>query len=680
MRFLRAISFSVLIFRPHFVTAIWPFSPKRFTTNSLIGTGSLGLADNDRVVAFGDLNGDQFMDILMLTQDQRTLTPYLWNHDAFVFEPSSSFRHPYQVLNVVPGDFNNDGRLDLLVMSEGQKQDEIVLMVYFSDLNGGFLEPPVQVPTSTALQPIVVDSDGDMKIDLLGVTSSDGADISSSLRLWKNVWNETSRSPTLFTLADSMLNPGNGTVCKLSQPHSNAFLDFDGDCLADIFLTCDSINGEAQQFQIWINANEDEGFYLGHAGQLLIGSGQITFADMDRDGTIDMIFPTCTSVDSSTGVGKGCMINIAYNKQLPLCTTATDSEARRNCRSPENLCTRDPNFQFDLTDSPNNDAFVRIDLTSIFPSSPYLLMTDTTHIPPLPLSIRVGDLSLDGFPDLIPIVASAPHGGILGVGASVDRTPRLLTSVPCARGLPGCGPNGQGRRGFKLTNSGAEALQHIVDARGVTVLDLDEDGTLDILVQRTGEQGDGSNTFIHNNFFYDAFFLKAMVLNRPCEGGWCTLENGSRLMAFGVSYPGASYKYTVQDTSGLRSAAQVAQLPQTSYHSLHTPYSFFGLGRTNNYIENLFVGSTKKYDTFIIMEGVIPNSKVVIIPSPQGQKLGWKKELFLRPGAWIPWVTLTVVLSTVIFAIVVFVLHLNEKREDELERRRVSHHINFDAL
>jgi len=176
------------------------------------------------------------------------------------------------------------------------------------------------------------------------------------------------------------------------------------------------------------------------------------------------------------------------------------------------------------------------------------------------------------------------------------------------------------------------------------------------------------------------FFLKAMVLNRPCDGGWCRLENGTKYQAFGVSYPGASYKYTVQDTSGKRSAAQVPQLPQTSYHSLNTPYAFFGLGRTNNYIENLFVGSTKKTDTYINMEGVIPNSKLVIIPSPAGQRAGWKRELFLRPGAWIPWVTLTVILSTALLAIIVFVLHLNEKRADEMERRRASHHINFDAL
>ena len=112
----------------------------------------------------------------------------------------------------------------------------------------------------------------------------------------------------------------------------------------------------------------------------------------------------------------------------------------------------------------------------------------------------------------------------------------------------------------------------------------------------------------------------------------------------------------------------VAQLPQTAYQSLLTPYAYFGLGRTNNYIENLFVGSTLKTqssspsDHYIDMEGVIPNSKVVIYPPTGANGDGsWRRELYLRPGAWIPWVTLTVVATTVVLAIIVFVLHLNEK-------------------
>jgi hypothetical protein len=63
---------------------------------------------------------------------------------------------------------------------------------------------------------------------------------------------------------------------------------------------------------------------------------------------------------------------------------------------------------------------------------------------------------------------------------------------------------------------------------------------------------------------------------------------------------------------------------------------------------------------YINMEGVIPNSKVVILP-PSRPGDAWKRELFLRPGEWIPWVTLTVVAGTAVLAVIVLVLHLNEK-------------------
>ena len=64
------------------------------------------------------------------------------------------------------------------------------------------------------------------------------------------------------------------------------------------------------------------------------------------------------------------------------------------------------------------------------------------------------------------------------------------------------------------------------------------------------------------------------------------------------------------------------------------------------------------------MEGVIPNSKVVIIPPINSRMEGeaaWKRELYLRPGEWIPWVTVVVVASMAVLGVIVFVLHLNEK-------------------
>jgi integrin alpha FG-GAP repeat containing protein 1 len=62
-----------------------------------------------------------------------------------------------------------------------------------------------------------------------------------------------------------------------------------------------------------------------------------------------MVFPVCDSVDAN-GVGHGCKIHIAYNKQIPFCSSSLSEEQRKNCRKPEALCRADPNFDFDLSE------------------------------------------------------------------------------------------------------------------------------------------------------------------------------------------------------------------------------------------------------------------------------------------------------------------------------------------
>ncbi|KAJ3570120.1 hypothetical protein NP233_g4613 [Leucocoprinus birnbaumii] len=618
--------------------AIWPFPKKRFSGSSLVDAGTLGLTGNKRVVAFGDFSGDQFLDFLSLDSDQRTFTVHYWDHEHFAFQEGQYFTHPTKVVNVVPGDFTHTGKLDLLVMSQGGNKDQLDMYVYPSIPNNGFdTAHPVKIQSSTAAQPIPLDVDGDMKIDLLGLTSSG----QSQIQVWQNVWNSSMPGSPLFELQDSHFQ---GSQCRIANPHSNAVVDLNGDCLADVFLVCDEGNGE-KSYQIWLN-KKSQGFLMAARGSFPSGTQSVSFGDIDRDGTMDMVFTSCRSVDSK-GVGSDCYINIAYNQQLPLCASTTDSAVRDGTR---------------------------------FRPLPYLLplpkrvasrhryLLRSTH-PPLSSTRRCQPH--DGFPDFLTIIASGN-----------DRSPYLVYSVPCGSGVAGCRSDGNGRRGWKVAEAGTVPLANVKDARGVTFLDMDEDGSLDIMIQRTGSQGGSQVSFVQNNFYYDAFFLKAIVLNGACNNGWCYSANGSeKYLPFGVSYSGASFKYTVFDPAGHRSAAQVGQLSQTSYHALQTPYSFFGLGRTNNYIENLFVGTTiHAPEHYLNMEGVIPNSRVVIFPPPPNSSDGWKRQLFLRPGNWIPWVTVTCVAGMVVLAIIIFVLHLNEKREDELERRRASHHINFDAL
>lgn len=142
----------------------------------------------------------------------------------------------------------------------------------------------------------------------------------------------------------------------------------------DVFLVCDDGRG-GKFYQIWVNRKE-AGFYLSQTGTLPAGTQSISFADINRDGTIDLIFPTCERV-TGAGVGVLCEINVAYNQQLPLCTLATESGMRkgvRYCRRPEDLCTADMGFKFNLTNSLDNPVRTPILLSDVYRLTLFLIL------------------------------------------------------------------------------------------------------------------------------------------------------------------------------------------------------------------------------------------------------------------------------------------------------------------
>jgi integrin alpha FG-GAP repeat containing protein 1 len=58
--------------------------------------------------------------------------------DAFTFVKADSFKHPRRVHNVIPGDFTQDGKLDLLVVADGTGSDSLSMAVYAGKPEGGF--------------------------------------------------------------------------------------------------------------------------------------------------------------------------------------------------------------------------------------------------------------------------------------------------------------------------------------------------------------------------------------------------------------------------------------------------------------------------------------------------------------------------------------------------------------
>lgn len=219
---------------------------------------------------------------------------------------------------------------------------------------------------------------------------------------------------------------------------------------------------------------------------------------IDRDGTMDIIFPTCSRHSSSTGLGHDCSINIAFNQQVPTCSSEASksgSDGKLSCRGHGDMCRSDTDYAFDfassevgsvlmllLRESTDIQSLLSIPLSSILPTSgdPQLLL----HVPGepnIPLPLRPGDFNVDGYPDLLlTIHNSTAAPGV--ITRKAGHQVRVLENVPCGNSVAGCEGRKSGR-GFKVGGgSGWEVLDDIWDASGASWLVVDDDVRLTVSV------------------------------------------------------------------------------------------------------------------------------------------------------------------------------------------------------
>lgn len=338
---------------PRSTVAIWPFPEKRFRYQGLIDAGTLGLNDvGSGIVAWGDWDGDQYLDAFVLSDDRKTLQLRRWDHAGFKFSTNPVFAlSPASgdpIVNVVPADIDRDGHLDVLLMTRGRNSnDKLGMEVWLGrGRSGGGIDPvPRSVPPSALAQPMLLDATADMQMDLLGFPAGEG-----EMKMWENILETSSSSSETTTNASTApafkLSPpplrsddSRHSPCELADPHSSAYVDLNGDCMADLFLVCAPKGSEGrQEFQIWtatatatdVSGDDDkkgpspppfEGFTFSRSGYLPPLAGALSFADMNRDGTIDVVFTTCDLGSAE------CHVNVALNRQMGLCEKKASAAA-----------------------------------------------------------------------------------------------------------------------------------------------------------------------------------------------------------------------------------------------------------------------------------------------------------------------------------------------------------------
>uniref|UniRef100_A0A0B6YSC2 T-cell immunomodulatory protein TIP C2 domain-containing protein n=1 Tax=Arion vulgaris TaxID=1028688 RepID=A0A0B6YSC2_9EUPU len=314
------------------------------------------------IAAFGDFNADKATDIFILSENGMSV--FILEADIDIRLEGTKFTNKTfykvgdkdaKIISIVPGDFNSDSQMDVLVMrkSENEKNSAVTVEIILG--NGTLGHHWLTVNETFRDQPVVIDGNGDMVPDLFGET------LDGRRALW------TFQAPDSYSFA--LFDGKNKTFAPLKVPQSSAFLDLNGDLSADLCAVTD-VNGNVS-FEFWLNM----GGYLKNernisAPDKLKVVGQASFVDLDGDHDMNIILPGCLDKDCKEGA-----VFVWSDKK----------------DSPQGIWHMlDVNFKQDQ------------DHKFSFPRT----VTPVSWLE-LPIVLRMGDFNLDGYPDAVAVLSDS---------------------------------------------------------------------------------------------------------------------------------------------------------------------------------------------------------------------------------------------------------------------------------
>nr|XP_046205613.1 T-cell immunomodulatory protein-like isoform X2 [Oncorhynchus gorbuscha] len=240
------------------------------------------------------------------------------------------------------------------------------------------------------------------------------------------------------------------------------------------------------------------------------------------------------------------------------------------------------------------------------------------------IALHLGDYNMDGFPDALVILRNTSGSG---------QQAFLLENVPCDNAS--CRDVG---RMFRVHWDQSD-LGAIPGAAVATFFDIYEDGILDMIVlsKEEGKEGFAIHA-LKNNFEADAYFVKVIA----------------------------------------------GQLSQSAHLSLQLPYTVLGLGRSANFLDHLYVGIPRPLGDKDVRKqewtAIIPNSQLIVIPYPHNEPRSWSAKLYLTPSNIVLLTAIALSGVCVFILVIIGILHWQEKKADDREKRQEAHRFHFDAM
>ncbi|XP_044754038.1 T-cell immunomodulatory protein [Coccinella septempunctata] len=241
-----------------------------------------GSNTNGMPAAFGDFDSDELTDVFVI-QDNGTAIEILLAHEEEPILRSAKpkplrcvFNHS-KITSVVPGDFDGDAFMDVLVTTLKRNRSNVT-NVHILWGGATHLDCSDEHILEMIGQPLAIDVNQDMIVDLFG------ENLHQKRVFW--IFGKDRERPKEEKMEDNKqpLKP-------LKKPHSHAFLDLNDDYTADLFITTQG------DFEIWHGTEDSRRFIFNRSIPLPFPSpsyiGQASFIDAELRERMDLLIPVC---------------------------------------------------------------------------------------------------------------------------------------------------------------------------------------------------------------------------------------------------------------------------------------------------------------------------------------------------------------------------------------------------
>ena len=550
---------------------------------------------------------------------------YSFKHDSWIDEG-------LKIVAILPADFNSDKTTDLMVVFAKAEGSAYRLAILWNHDHS--FTSVTHIKEDFTDVPHLLDFDGDLHVDFICAQDDQ-----------RYFWINDKALNGTFTKQLVSLNDtiDDTEIDNLKGESLYVYGDLNGDCAADLFMISKLKNGSSV-FQLYeakgdklVKSNIDIPSF---PDDILYGAPLIE--DMDGNGKLDIVIPSCSKVADSLDACIKSRIVVYYNDPC-------NSKSSDKCSLHKNNCEKfNPEFERFVFDKFEHQkamyGFLTYKKSNIY-SSRYML--------------RAADVDSDGKIDLFAIL-------------KYDNTQRAVVLRNIASDKDDVGGRSfelDWRDDLNMSSSQVATYQPYA----ITAVDALGKGSVQFfLIGRNKNSGDFSLSIFEPKDMLDAFWLKVTILCYKCDNSSTTVI-------------GANVFYYTTGLKGSEEVAYGSQSSQLAPFSLQAPYMLFGLGQQANYIEYIKVAyrntvrprpdSKKSVDMFKF-DQLVPNAQVFAIPLESM----WRLVMMVVPGKTL-WQTLLVLgICCVVCLVIILVLHIKEKKEDEREKRKFNAKFNFDAM